>query len=199
MPGTSGVHGTVTPGGRDVVTMVLCRAGCVSGVVPSAQVRHVARTLSVAVRAARRPGARGHGHIADSVVPADITRSRLRRSEGIWRCRQERTVKPSAQPTLVRTQHLPPSAETAPWLRKRAVGAVFFLSRRVSQCVTVSRRVAVSTDVYADGVRAARTVGAHRRLFHGRPRTAPACHWIRSGTAIRRSSLSWCSSPRSAT
>ncbi len=32
------------------------------GVVPSAQVRHVARTLSVAVRAARRPGARGHGH-----------------------------------------------------------------------------------------------------------------------------------------
>jgi hypothetical protein len=29
MPGTSGVHGTVTAGGRHVVTMVLCRAGCV--------------------------------------------------------------------------------------------------------------------------------------------------------------------------
>ncbi len=36
-----------------------------------------------------------------------ITRCCLSRSEGIWRCRQERTVKPSAQPTLVRTQHLP--------------------------------------------------------------------------------------------
>jgi hypothetical protein len=33
----------------------------------------------------------------------------------------------------------------------------------------------------ADGVRAARTVGAHRRLFHGRPRTGSAgCpFWLR--------------------
>jgi hypothetical protein len=82
-------------------------SAALSGMVPSAQVRHVARTLTVAVRADRRPGARGHGHIADSVVAADITQSRLRRSDGMWRCRQERTVKPSAQPTLVRTQHLP--------------------------------------------------------------------------------------------
>ena len=37
---------------------------------------------------------------------------------------RERSVKPSAQPTLVRTQHLPPPAETAPWLRKRTRGAV---------------------------------------------------------------------------
>jgi hypothetical protein len=56
------------------------------------------------------------------------------------------SVKPSAQPTLVRTQHLPLPAETARWLRKRARRAVSFLSRRVSQCVTVSRCVAVSTD-----------------------------------------------------
>jgi len=83
MPGTSGVQGMVTSGGRHVVTRVLCGVGCVGGVVPSAQVRHVARALSVAVRAAGRPGASGHGHIADSVVAANITRSRLRRSEGI--------------------------------------------------------------------------------------------------------------------
>jgi hypothetical protein len=53
-------------------------------------------------------GARGHGHIADSVAAATLPLWCLRRSEGIWRCRQERSVKPSAQPTLVRTQHLPP-------------------------------------------------------------------------------------------
>ena len=61
----------------------LCYAGCDRRVVPSGQVRRVARTLSVAVRAAGRPGARGHGHIADSVVIANITQSRLRRSDGM--------------------------------------------------------------------------------------------------------------------
>ena len=57
--------------------------------------------------------ARVHGHIADSVGAANAERQRLRRSAAIW-CEQERnTVKPSAQPTLVRTQHLPPPAKTA--------------------------------------------------------------------------------------
>ena len=37
----------------------------VTGQVCRGQVRHVARTVSVAVRAARRLGARGHGHIDD--------------------------------------------------------------------------------------------------------------------------------------
>jgi hypothetical protein len=31
----------------------------------------------------------------------------------MWRGAEERSVKPSAQPTLVRTQHLPPPAKTA--------------------------------------------------------------------------------------
>ena len=79
------------------------------------------------------------------------------------RAEGERSVKPSADPTLVRTQHLPPPAKTAPWLRKRDRRAVFFLSRRVSRRVTVSRCVAVSTDVWrtASGLsgRSARTVG----------------------------------------
>ena len=67
----------------------------------------VLRTVSVAVRGVGRLDARGHGHIADSVRAADADRRRLRRSAAIW-CLQERnTVKPSAQPTLVRTQHLP--------------------------------------------------------------------------------------------
>ncbi len=68
----SRVHGTVTAGGRSVVMMVLSAA--FGRVVPSGQVRRVARTVSVAVRATRRLAARGHGHMADSVAAADLTR-----------------------------------------------------------------------------------------------------------------------------
>ena len=42
-----------------------------------------------------------------SALRMSILMRRLCRSDDIWRCRQERSVKPSAQPTLVRTQHLP--------------------------------------------------------------------------------------------
>jgi hypothetical protein len=44
------------------------------------------------------------------------------------------TVKPSAQPTLVRTQHLPPPAKTARWLRKRGPAGRFLL---VTSCIAV--------------------------------------------------------------
>jgi hypothetical protein len=43
-------------------------------------------------------------HRADSVAAANLNRSRLRRSEMVCRCRRERSVKPSAQPALVRAQ-----------------------------------------------------------------------------------------------
>src|SRR6516225_4690901 len=65
----------------------------------------------------------------------------LRHTAGCPSGQRERSVKPSAQPTLVRTQHLPPLAETAPWLRKRGPGAVSFLSRHVSGRFTVGRCV----------------------------------------------------------
>jgi len=94
----------------------------------------VLRTVSVAVRAIRRPGADIHGHMADSVVAANLAWWCLRSSEAIWRCREERTVKPSAQPTLVRTQHLPPPAKTAPGLRKRGPAGRFLL---VTPCIRV--------------------------------------------------------------
>ena len=101
------------------------------------------RTMSVAVRAIGRLDARAHGHIADSVGAADAERRRLRRSGAIW-CEQERnTVKPSAQPTLVRTQHLPPPAKTARSLRKRGPAGRSFLSRRVSSCTAVGHCVAM--------------------------------------------------------
>jgi hypothetical protein len=78
------------------------------------------------------------------------------------------TVKPSAQPTLVRTQHLPPPAKTAPGLRKRGPGP--FSSCHVV-CQGVSLRV--------DAARWLRTYSGRARVPPGRsvrtvgfPRTA---------------------------
>jgi hypothetical protein len=61
MPGISGVHGTMTPGGRHVVTMVLCRAGCVrrGGLVCAGQARCADAVRSCPYgRATRSPRAR---------------------------------------------------------------------------------------------------------------------------------------------
>jgi hypothetical protein len=52
----------------------------------------------------------------------------------MWDDTDERSVKPSAQPTLVRTQHLPLPAETARLLRILALAGRFF---SVPACVTV--------------------------------------------------------------
>ncbi len=68
-------------------------------------------SLYVAVRGVGGGGAGAHVHMADSVAGTSIIERRLCRSGGMWRCRQERSVKPSAQPTLVRTQHLPHAAK----------------------------------------------------------------------------------------
>ena len=69
--------------------------------------------LYVAVRGIGGGGAGAHVDMADSVAGTSIIQRRLCRSGDMWRCRQGRAVKPSAQPTLVRTQHLPPTAKTA--------------------------------------------------------------------------------------
>src|SRR5690348_10994440 len=57
----------------------------------------------------------------------------LRHTAGCPSGQRERSVKPSAQPTLVRTQHLPPPAKTAPWLRKRGPAGRFLL---VTMCIS---------------------------------------------------------------
>src|ERR1022692_51249 len=51
-----------------------------------------------------------------------------RRTAGCPSGQRERSVKPSAQPTLVRTQHLPPPRETAPDLLVRGWGLFLFWS-----------------------------------------------------------------------
>jgi hypothetical protein len=73
--------------------------------------------------------------MADAVSddPAVAEQARTRLAENVedpeypqvrahGRGRQAQSVKPSAQPTLVRTQHLPPPPETAPDLRRRGLG-----------------------------------------------------------------------------
>ena len=118
------------------------------GGIPGGTVGVTAPTAPVRGLSPRPWGARNgaHGRTVDGSSPQSCLERRMRWSAACTSAGGERSVKPSAQPTLVRTQHLPPPAKTAPGLRKRAHGAVFFLSRRVSACVTVSRCVAVSTD-----------------------------------------------------
>src|SRR5579859_4091804 len=61
-------------------------------------------------------------------------RPALRHTAGCPSGQRERSVKPSAQPTLVRTQHLPPPAKTAPGLRKRGPAGRFLL---LTPCIRV--------------------------------------------------------------
>jgi len=65
--------------------------------------------------------------------------------------RSERAVKPSAQPTLVRTQHLPPPAQTA---RDRGILPLLRPSCVVSSCVIVGQQTSLCGSGYghmADG------------------------------------------------
>ncbi len=72
--------------------------------------------------------------------------------------RQESTVKPSAQPTLVRTQHLPPPGKTDRSLRKRGPAGRFLL---VAPCISVCHRGSRHSSGYgqiADSIRAERAL-----------------------------------------
>src|SRR5713226_2620407 len=72
--------------------------------------------------------------MADGVGHEDCHHPHIRSSEPICLCQGKRSVKPSAQPTLVRTQHLPPPGKTARWLRKRGPAGRFLL---VTMCISV--------------------------------------------------------------
>jgi hypothetical protein len=69
----------------------------------------------------------------------------------LTRIKGERSVKPSAQPTLVRTQHLPPPAKTARYLGYLGYAGRFSVSHAVSPCRAVDPCVAVSTDAWRTG------------------------------------------------
>ena len=82
--------------------------GTVGVTAPTAPVRG----LFAPVRGDARNGA--HGRTVDGSSPQSCLERRMRWSAACTSAGGERSVKPSAQPTLVRTQHLPPPAKTAP-------------------------------------------------------------------------------------
>ena len=93
--------------------------------------------LYVAVHRISGADGPGHVHMVDSVPAVGVMKHRFRRSVTIWRCRQERSVKPSAQPTLVRTQHLPPPAKTGPLAADSRAGGPFLLGPGVCHLVAL--------------------------------------------------------------
>jgi len=121
VPGPVGYH--MFGGTPQAYLSVGWRHGWMGLTLQFLQVRRVQRTLSVAVRAMSGPDACVHGHMADSVAAADTIKSHLRSSGTTRWCREQRSVKPSAQPTLVRTQHLPLPAKTARSLRKHSTAS----------------------------------------------------------------------------
>jgi hypothetical protein len=103
-----------------------------------------------------------------------------RRMAGCPSGQRERSVKPSAQPTLVRTQHLPLTWDYGPLAADSRRWRAVFLCPGVGHLValwTVMLRCPRTHGGRAP-VRLGRSVcsvaavGVHRRRFHGRPRTA---------------------------
>jgi len=107
---------------------------------------------------------------------------------------EERSVKPSAQPTLVRTQHLPPPAKTAPWLRKRGPAGRFLLvtpcssachcgsmhgSVRVHMVYSVRAKLAVR--ITARFTELAAVTGGKDASQHAQARRTPGCGCAEAG------------------
>src|SRR5271157_6148592 len=79
----------------------------------------------------------------------------------MWCGWERNTVKPSAQPTLVRTQHLPPPAKTVRLLRKRGPAGRFLL---VTPCVRVRHDGSMHGSVHVHMVYSVgKTSGAYNR------------------------------------
>jgi hypothetical protein len=174
MPGTSGVHGTVTPGGRHVVTMVLCRAGCVrrGGPVCAGQASCADAVRGCPCgRTARSPRVRtysgqrrrgGHCPVAYAQV-----RWHVEVQAGAY-CKSVGSAYVGSNPTPATTcENGPLAAETRP-------GGPFPSCHAVYQGVSLRVDVLRCPRTYSGRRQGLITVGAHRRLFHGRPRTGRA-------------------------
>ena len=122
-----------------------------------------------AVRACGRPAPRAHGHMADRADREDRCQPHIRRSGSIWLYQDTRSVKPSAQPTLVRTQHLPPAVKTALLAAETRPGGPFLL---VAACLIMCHRGSMHSSGYghiADSVRAERAVRITARFCRSAP------------------------------
>jgi hypothetical protein len=122
----------------------------------------------VTVRRFRSPGRLIHGHMADRARVSRGAYGCFSSSMAIPMIWNKRPVKPSAQPTLVRTQHLPlprkrPVSWGAPGFAGRPV-----LCHLVSSCVIVGQQTSLCGSGYghmADGIRAEGAV--HRTACSG--------------------------------
>jgi hypothetical protein len=126
-------------------------------------------TIQPTRRPARTPNAAPDGVTPAGSPPAraeDFTRTRPSPDE--YGCKTVGSAYVGSNPTPATTsENGPLAADTRPAGR-------FLL---VTPCIVVRHRESMRCGVrgrIADGVHAARTVGAHRRLFHGRPRTSRA-------------------------
>jgi hypothetical protein len=105
------------------------------------------RTLSVRGHDFTRPGPRARGHMADRQDHKAGNRRDIRRSGYALINQDRRSVKPSAQPTQVRTLHLPLPAKRPLACDDRGLRAVCSLCRLVASCAVAGCRVAVITDI----------------------------------------------------
>jgi hypothetical protein len=95
------------------------------------------RTLSGRGRDSTQPGPRAHGHMADRQDHKAGGQPDWRMSGDVCINQDNQSVKPSAQPTQVRTLHLPLPAETVPGLRlSRPAGRLLV----VPPCCVMCRR-----------------------------------------------------------
>ena len=78
-----------------------------------------------------------HGRIADGGGPQIGLEARPRWSAASASARRKRAVKPSAQPTLVRTQHLPPRCENGPLAANSRASGAFLLCPVVCHLVAL--------------------------------------------------------------
>src|SRR5208282_3099420 len=119
----------------------------------------------------------------------------------MWDDTDERSVKPSAQPTFVRTQHLPPPAKTARTLRKRGPAGCFLLvttcigvchcaSMRSSGCVHMvyserAERAVRKTARFGDLVAACRVEDVSSAPQPGGQGSAEAARWMQESAQRR--------------
>ena len=158
-----GVHGTVTPGGRHVVTMVLCRVGCVrrGGPVCAGQARCPDTVRGCPCgRAARSPRARTYSgqrrHSGHHPVASAQVRWYLEVQAGKY-CKTVGSAYVGSNPTPATT------CENGPWAAETRPGGPF------SSCHAVYQGASLWVDAWqcarTYGVqRPGKTSGAHNRF-----------------------------------
>ena len=164
-PGGAGPAAVAEPAGQGN------RVGAVSVTAPIPAVRGQRFSCPVAF------WRRGTGRVADGGGQKRVSQHVSAGQRRLTWVEGERSVKPSAQPTLVRTQHLPHPGETARWLRRRGPAGRFLL---VTACIRVCHRGSMHSSGCVHMVYSVQPEGAVRI-------TAPFAIWWPSAMEKTRS------------